>query len=908
MSDLQSIIAFWHDCLKTENALEQSFQLKRSFELTSHTKAMIFDGEFDPFIFDYSNRPVPVVGEKMKALVSRSTLKGEDLYYGYPLLAYVEQSKLHVAPLFVIQIELNEGKLVSAEPNATLGSRALEELGLRQEQITVLNEEITNILYDAKPSVLEDVTAVLDRELTLNFSESINPKGLNRNDSVEKIQPSTIYNRAVLFTAEASPYNLHLLSDLEKLRHKFDLDQTALAYLTGTQATNYDESFIPILPFAYDPYQVKAIQAILANRHTVVSGPPGTGKSQFIANLIVNLSMQRKKVLLVSHTTDAVRVVNERIGQHFEYLIMQTGKKELRQTLVDQLDTMAKSHNMSHANTTGAVTIADVTAAWQEIISKSLYIKQTDELASKLSELQLRVTALMRNKGILSRIKKFMANLKTKQLLRTLEDRQTSLTLLEEIREAQNRHVEYSLEYVSDNYLRQMFGQGGYGELVAYMESVQSRKALYGRIEPAERYINSALESVNVWSCTLKSVGANFPLEAGLFDYVIFDEASQIDLPSAAPALYRAKNVVVVGDDRQLTHITKINEEVEESLAKVNGIFDQNYYPGLVSYRGMSLFSSAKHALQDTEQTLLNHYRSNYEIANLFNKVFYGGELNVFEPESHLPKEIKSGAFWIDVKGIAQKYASGSRYNEAEAREILSLLHKVLPQAIKNNLTIGITSPYSRQTNLIASMLQAEFHTEALKNVKVLTVHKFQGSEVDILFFSTVIAKQGSANSASWYKMNPEILNVAISRARQLLIIVGDRDYAKLSGSKLKEISETIATPFQDRTLTKPMNTFELSLYQKLQSFELHDAKIIPQFILDGRYTLDFAIIADDGRKFAVELDGYQHRIVGSMAIYEDSRRDTYLRASGWKVLRISVVDLFKEDHAIQISINELLK
>ena len=104
------------------------------------------------------------------------------------------------------------------------------------------------------------------------------------------------------------------------------------------------------------------------------------------------------------------------------------------------------------------------------------------------------------------------------------------------------------------------------------------------------------------------------------------------------------------------------------------------------------------------------------------------------------------------------------------------------------------------------------------------------------------------------------------------------------------------------------MNTFELSLYEKLRSFELGDMKITPQFILDGRYTLDFALIGADDKKIAIELDGYQHHIVGSIAIHEDLRRDAYLRASGWKVLRISVVDLFRKNNEIQLSLNELLK
>lgn len=906
MSDLKSIIAFWYDCLKTENALEQSFGLKKSFELTARTKAMIFDGYKDPFIFQTEEVKLPIVGEKLASLISRATLRHEEIYYGYPLLTFIEQAKLCVAPLFVIRLEVDNNNLVAAEQTATLGSCALSKLGLRQEEITALNDEITQVFRDSKPSMQEDIVRVLDRELTLKVSEVINPNSLNRNDSAENIQVDSIYNRAVLFTAEASPYNLHLLSDLDKLRQKNDLQNTSLSYLTGSEATQYDESFIPILPFKYDPYQIKAIQAILANKHTVVSGPPGTGKSQFIANLIVNLSMQRKKILLVSHTTDAIKVVNDRIGQNFECLIMQTGRKELRQKLIEQLNKMVKDHNSSQMKQTKSATMRDVEVSWLEIINKSSYIVDTDSLIENISELQANIKIISDHKGIFAFIQKFILSLKINRRLKILGLRRDSTELQEEIIEAQQQHVERSRQYVSSHYLQQMFGSGNYGQLVSYIESVQSRRALYGSSDPAERYINSALDSVNVWSCTLNSVGANFPLQSGLFDYVIFDEASQIDLPSAAPALYRANSAVIVGDERQLTHITKINEEVEESLAKIHGIFPKDYYPGLVSYRGASLFTSAKHALHDTEQILLNHYRSNRTIASLFNRVFYNGELHIYEPDEYLPKEIKAGAYWVDTRGESQKYATGSRYNEAEANKIISLLKTIVPIANAHNLTIGVTTPYSRQQHIILSMVEEIFDKEALKNIRVLTVHKFQGSEVDILLFSTVIAKKGNAGSASWYKMNPEILNVAISRARQLLIIVGDREHSLMSGSKLKDISEAISSPVDELVKTKPMNIFEKKLYDHLINLRNTNLKIYPQYIVDGRYTVDFALLSND-KKIAVELDGYQHQIIGSIAIFEDSKRDKYLKSNSWEVVRIPIQMLLKTPELIDEHINQLL-
>jgi len=87
------------------------------------------------------------------------------------------------------------------------------------------------------------------------------------------------------------------------------------------------------LPFPSNEYQLSAIKDIFRNSLSVITGPPGTGKSQFISNLIINLFLDNKTVLFVSHTGEAVDVVNSKINEQFRNLMLRTGKKELRQEL-----------------------------------------------------------------------------------------------------------------------------------------------------------------------------------------------------------------------------------------------------------------------------------------------------------------------------------------------------------------------------------------------------------------------------------------------------------------------------------------------------------------------------------------------------------------------------------------------
>jgi very-short-patch-repair endonuclease len=634
-----------------------------------------------------------------------------------------------------------------------------------------------------------------------------------------------------------------------------------------------------------------------------VTGPPGTGKSQFIANLIVNLFLQKKKVLFVSHTGEAVRVVNERINQNFANLMMQTGRKEIRQELGKRLDEMVEQYNDLQANAASESPFETISQNWSEIGHETAYVQQTDKLHKDLErKLHLRQT-LSRRSGIIQIFSKSILRIQISLLARSLQRRSPNYEVLAYIEKLKARHVDISQAYVKANYLTLILENGLYGKLVAYIEAIQNKKFTYGNVEDkSEKYIHVALQAMNIWSCTLKSLSATFPLRANLFDYVIFDEASQIDLPSAAPALYRAKSAVVVGDENQLNHIAKINPKLEEELAMKYALSDHGFYPALVRYTDVSLFNSAKKALNEPEQELKNHYRSNTLIAKLFSSVFYGGRLKIHEPESTLPPDIQPGVYWVDVKGSSYKHKTGSRYNSQEVAYVLKLLERLIPVANERGLTIGVTTPYSRQRDLLSTKIDETFDSDQLANVRVLTVHRFQGSEVDILIFSPVLAQKGNGSSDYWYIKNKQILNVAISRAKQLLLITGDLDFALHSQSKLKEIAQYCRRADSDevtRVPNRPMNVFEKELLTLLKKTVPKTYKIEPQYIVGNRFTVDFALLSKD-RKIVIELDGHQHEIIGGLPVFEDKQRDAYLSKTGWEIIRITVHELVKRPYKVE--------
>ena len=126
-------------------------------------------------------------------------------------------------------------------------------------------------------------------------------------------------------------------------------------------------------------------------------------------------------------------------------------------------------------------------------------------------------------------------------------------------------------------------------------------------------------------------LGGNFtfrkgrlPFEAGFFDLVVFDEASQCDIASALPLLYRAKSAVVIGDFKQLHHISNLKETEDIQLRKKYNVADENW-----SYSDNSLLGLALSRNFRVNIKLLEHHRSHTDIISFSNKHFYDGNLRI---------------------------------------------------------------------------------------------------------------------------------------------------------------------------------------------------------------------------------------------------------------------------------------
>jgi superfamily I DNA and/or RNA helicase len=268
----------------------------------------------------------------------------------------------------------------------------------------------------------------------------------------------------------------------------------------------------------------------------------------------------------------------------------------------------------------------------------------------------------------------------------------------------------------------------------------------------------------------------SYPLSNGFFDIVIIDEASQCDVASALPLIYRAKQLVVIGDPLQLKHISAVNAD-EEMAIKNYLDFAENPF---VKYADYSLWDYCKDlvtiAKENSRPVVLDcHYRCHPQIIGYSNRMFYeriiGTTLNVKTIEKN-PMLRQKGIIWEDVRGVQR--SERLNINDAEVGRCISIASDLATQY--PNISIGIISPFRHQ----AQELNAHIPDKLTNRIVADTVNRFQGDERDVIIYSLVVTSNSPNSKIRWIDYSvPNLVNVAVTRARTALYIVGNRNYIK---------------------------------------------------------------------------------------------------------------------------------
>ena len=591
-----------------------------------------------------------------------------------------------------------------------------------------------------------------------------------------------------------------LVKNLEKSR--FVNENSVLAKYLNPKKGKVEKSKNKslIFPFGCNNSQFKAVSTALNNQVSIIQGPPGTGKTQTILNIIANLLMNSKTVLIVSNNNDATANVYEKLSsEKYElgFICATHGKRKniedflknqqqfypsylkdwnsklptMSVLLDDEIKHLGKYFEANEKISTIHTELDSLETETRYFEStpheiypnKKLLKKKSVVLMDLLQKIQF-IYAEKEKLGFFTKLKlktrfgigaskfwetepeKTIETIKATYYPLKKSELETELTDNEKIVEGFNPSDVYEKCLIT---LRSEIAN-------RYSKKTERTQFKDGK----EIYFNPAAfanEYPVILSTTFSSRATIGQGTEFLFDYVIMDEASQVDVVTGALALSCAKNAVIVGDKMQLPNV------IEENKKKiVQELFEKTKLPEGYNYIN-SFLASLELVLPDTPQTLLReHYRCHPKIINFCNQQFYGGKLLIMTEDKGEEDVLQA------IKTVPGNFCK-DHYNQ---RQIDVIKDEILPKYSESDkASLGIIAPYNNQTDAIRAQLPG---------IDAATVHKYQGREKDNIIISTV------DNEITSFADDANMLNVAISRAKKKLAIV-------ISGNEQPENSNLMA-------------------------------------------------------------------------------------------------------------------
>ena len=267
------------------------------------------------------------------------------------------------------------------------------------------------------------------------------------------------------------------------------------------------------------------------------------------------------------------------------------------------------------------------------------------------------------------------------------------------------------------------------------------------------------LKAIPCFCVTTMEISNVLPLKKDLFDLVICDESSEVDIASFLPCAYRAKKAVVVGDDKQLKSLNFLENKKNKSFITKHEISAELEL--IWDYRKNSLFDFCQY-YADKCIMLNEQYRMPANIFKFNNDEFYGGMI-----KSAKKAEINA-LQKVFINGTTDK---NKTLNIKESEKIITDLKQWLKENKNNNKSIAILSMFNSQVDLIKKAVENEITYDEIEkhNIHIGTANTAQGAEWDYVLISWVIDNNCKHQSLT-FANNPERLNVITSRGREKVV------------------------------------------------------------------------------------------------------------------------------------------
>ncbi len=410
---------------------------------------------------------------------------------------------------------------------------------------------------------------------------------------------------------------------------------------------------------------------------------------------------------------------------------------------------------------------------------------------------------------------------------------------------------------------------------------VTSRKRLQTNILEEEDF-KPLLEAFPCWCVTTYAVSDSLPLKPGMFDVAIIDEASQCDIASCFPILFRAKRAVIVGDDKQLPHLSFLEKAKEQSFLSQYGIPDK--YQLMWRFRTNSMFDLADYYSMNSVM-LDEHFRSLPPIINFSNHEFYNDRIRVMRKDRPDEKVLEL------VEVPEGKVDFDATRNLPEIEALVKRLYEIVVEDERKNpdnpISIGIISPFRAQVEQLKVSVAKVLSDHMIKKhqIEIGTAHTFQGDERDIMLISWAIA-DNSYTQSLMFLQKPNLFNVAITRGRNKVINFISRNPRELPEGHFRNYISFIQE-YQNRQQAGMSGEIDENIYKNALEREI--AALIRELGHDVQAGVEIAGLSADllvDNKFVVEVDGVED----SKKLYHmtNMKKQAILERCGFKVKRIT--------------------
>ncbi len=408
---------------------------------------------------------------------------------------------------------------------------------------------------------------------------------------------------------------------------------------------------------------------------------------------------------------------------------------------------------------------------------------------------------------------------------------------------------------------------------------VERKQRLQNNILEAEDF-KPLLDAFPCWCTTTYAISSSLPLKPGMFDVAIIDEASQCDIASCFPILFRAKKAVIVGDDKQLPHLSFLEKAKEQSFMNQYGIPEK--YQLMWRFRTNSMFDVSDYYSMNSIM-LDEHFRSLPPIIDFSNEEFYGGRIRIMRKD-------KVGDKVLELVEVPDGKVDGNiTRNFPEIEAVVKVLHELIIEDERKNpqkpVTIGIISPFRAQVDQLKISVSKVLSDHMLKKhqVEIGTAHTFQGDERDIMLISWAFANNSHAQSLTFLQ-KPNLFNVAITRAKDKMINFISKDIASLPEGHFRNYMAFLRE-YTERQKAILNNEIDENIYKNDLEKEIAETlRSMGKEVVAGANVANLSadLIFD---KTIVEVDGVDdepHEKISNM------RKQAILERSGYNVKRVS--------------------